>query len=279
VSGANGNLLDYLDRGLIEAAYAAAPGNEIASGKFLSPESSAALAANAFGPFFARPALLPPIPGTGMASWPAVKVTPEAIVRFPWRGGRHPCLDALVETSDALIGIESKRYEPWRPKGKATLSGAYWREGAWGARMSGYQAIRDDLRRGDTDLRHLDAAQLVKHALGLRTAAARGGRKALLVYLFAEPDAWPDGRPVPAESIGRHRVEVASFAERVHADEVDFVALTSGELLSAWRKDPSERVRDHARALRDHFAGVIQRAGVVPEPLWRSDALPATPKG
>ena len=33
----------------IEEIYNAAPGNEIASGKFDSPESSAALAANTFG--------------------------------------------------------------------------------------------------------------------------------------------------------------------------------------------------------------------------------------
>lgn len=39
-----------------------ASGNELASGKFSSPESSAALAVNGFGWFIERPALLPPFP-------------------------------------------------------------------------------------------------------------------------------------------------------------------------------------------------------------------------
>ena len=39
----------------IRAAYLTAPGNEIESGKFSSPESSAALVANAFGLFLNSP--------------------------------------------------------------------------------------------------------------------------------------------------------------------------------------------------------------------------------
>jgi hypothetical protein len=101
---------------LIRAIYGRAPGNEIASGKFASRESSAALAANTFGLFLARPFDLPPLPGCEAWGWPASAVDLEAIVRFPWSGGRHPCLDALIETSGAVIGVESKRYEPFRTK-------------------------------------------------------------------------------------------------------------------------------------------------------------------
>src|SRR5665213_4633215 len=92
---------------LIVAAYEAAPGNEIASGKFASPESSAALVANAFGFFLGRGVLLPPLPGTVDMGWPASSLSLEALVRFPWTGGRHPCLDVLVSTRGSLIGIES----------------------------------------------------------------------------------------------------------------------------------------------------------------------------
>ena len=56
-------LLPGLPIDLIRACYAGAPGNEIASGKFASPQSSAALAANVLGPFMARPAELQPPPG------------------------------------------------------------------------------------------------------------------------------------------------------------------------------------------------------------------------
>src|SRR5918999_3208575 len=110
---------------LIRACYAAAPGNEMESGKFDSPESSAALAANAFGLFLPRPADLPPPPGGETWGWPALSVRLEVEVRFPWRGGR-PWVDVLVETSTALIGIESKRYEPFRRKDDVDFSEAYW---------------------------------------------------------------------------------------------------------------------------------------------------------
>jgi hypothetical protein len=45
-------ILQYLPRDRIRARYAQAPGNVLRD-KFISPQSSAALAANAFGPFLA----------------------------------------------------------------------------------------------------------------------------------------------------------------------------------------------------------------------------------
>ena len=50
------------------------PGNELASGKFASPESSAALAANAFGWFLDRPGQLPPLPDVPMGQSEQVEV-------------------------------------------------------------------------------------------------------------------------------------------------------------------------------------------------------------
>ena len=55
---------DFLSGVPVEAVLAAlarSPGNELASGKFDSPDSSAALAVNAFGWFLERAALLPPL--------------------------------------------------------------------------------------------------------------------------------------------------------------------------------------------------------------------------
>src|ERR1700692_4301789 len=96
--------LPNLPEQLIRAAYMAAPGNEIETGKFASPESSAALVANAFGLFLDRPGDMPPLSQDQDWGWPPISVRLEATVRFPWAGGRHPCLDVLVETPDALIG-------------------------------------------------------------------------------------------------------------------------------------------------------------------------------
>ncbi|MCY4613766.1 MAG: hypothetical protein OXB94_09115 [Nitrospira sp.] len=115
----------------IERIFNAAAGNEIASGKFDNPESSASLAANAFGFFLNRPRDLSPLLDCDRVVWPARSLSLEATVRFPWSGGRHPVLDCLVTTVSALIGIESKRFEPFRGKKAASFCDAYWRE-VWG---------------------------------------------------------------------------------------------------------------------------------------------------
>ncbi|ANY77487.1 hypothetical protein BB934_03990 [Microvirga ossetica] len=177
-------------------------------------------------------------------------------MRFPWSGGRHPCLDLLVETSDTLIGVESKRYEPYRPKTPTALSEAYWRP-VWGDSMKGYEGIRDSLRDGSLSFRHLDAAQLVKHAFGLRTAGHRApeytDKRPVLLSLFAEPDTWPSGRAVSRTQINAHRDEVRHFADRVAGDEVAFVWCSYSDVLKAWSRSGDERLISHAAAIVERF--------------------------
>src|SRR5262249_43547495 len=157
-------------------------------------ESSAALVANAFGYFLDAPSTLPEFACGHDWGFPAQSMELEATVRFPWGGGRHPCLDALILTASALIGVESKRFEPFRTKREPVLSNAYWRS-VWGERMKGYEAVRDALHNRTLSFLHLDAVQLVKHAFGLRTAVnsdpAVAGKRAALMYLYCEPETWP----------------------------------------------------------------------------------------
>ena len=121
-------LLPGIDRELIRRAYDAAPGREFATGKFTNPASSAALVANTFGPFLDRPSWTPPLVDSGDDwGWPPHSVQLEGLVRFPWRGGRHPCLDVLINTSVTMVGIESKRYEPFRKSvGRRRTAGSYF---------------------------------------------------------------------------------------------------------------------------------------------------------
>lgn len=250
-------LLPGLPADLIRAAYLGAPGDEIGSGKFASPESSAALVANAFGLFLTDPATLPPLPGTADCGWPAESLALEAIVRFPWAGGRHPCLDVLIVTATALIGVESKRYEPFRAKDAASMSDAYWRP-VWGANMVGYERCRNDLRNGRCAFGRLDAVQLVKHAFALRTAVhdvpAWFGKRPVLYYLFAEPEFWPgDKGAVPPEDRSQHRAELQAFSEMVAGDEVSFRSCSYLELIEDWTSQPNLAIREHTAALAQRF--------------------------
>jgi hypothetical protein len=108
----------------------------------------------------------------------------ECCARFPWSGGRHPWLDAVIETPTALIGVESKRYEPFSDTKSVSLSDAYDRD-VWGNRMKPFEQVRDLLRSGAMRLprrtcgtrRESDSAECHQAAPGRdRALWSRGGR-------------------------------------------------------------------------------------------------------
>jgi hypothetical protein len=232
---------------LVRAALARSDGNELASGKLLSPDSSAALAANGFGWFIERPADLPPVPSLPDIGWPACHVEVERQMRFPWTGGRHPWLDAAIETATHVVGVESKRFEPFRDSKSATFSKAYDRD-VWGERMKSFTKMRDRLRSGEVSYAHLDAVQLVKHAFGLVTEGRRVRRVPILLYLYAEPTQRGSTAISPA-AIARHRAEIADFATAVAGAEVQFASCSWQDWLAGW----TGRARTHADALIAHF--------------------------
>ncbi len=242
---------------LIRACYAAAPGTEIATGKFDNRRSSAALAANTFGKYLGRPEDMPRLPSDTGHDWPPRQVQLEATLRFPWPGGRHPCLDVLITTESRVIGIKSKRFEPFRATRSPRLSEAYWRP-LWGSRMTEYERLRDRLRDAEEVYRYLDATELVRHAFGMRTMVHRDQRRRgltpELVYLYAEPMQAPDGRAIGVTAHAAHRAELARFAGAVTDAEVAFHALSYRDLLDAWGNSPDPEAAAHAAAVMRLFA-------------------------
>ncbi len=242
----------------VEALLRAAPGNEIKSGKFDSPQSSAALAANVFGYFLCRPKDLPELPGCGDARWPADALTLEKELRLPWRGGTHPHPDVVVKTPTTLIGIESKRFEPFRRNRVDKLSEAYRRR-LWGSQMKGYERVRDKLGENKGIPYALDTAQLFKHAFALRTvvqnSGAYPGLRPILFYIYAEPERWPEGgEKIAAAALARHREEIDAFAKEVANDEVKFVSCSYRELLEEWVGQGTAAVSRHAAQALVRFA-------------------------
>ncbi len=241
-------LLPGVPAGLVLAALTAAAGQELASGKFRSPVSSSALAVNCFGWFIERADLLPLLPGIAAQCWPAKSVAVEREMRFPWRGGKHPWLDALIETDTHLVGIEAKRYEPFRDHKEAKFRDTYDRD-VWGGGLEPFAAMRDRLKASPRLYVHLDAAQLVKHALGLATQARKAGKKAILHYLFAEPTSL-DGKAITEASHARHRDEVAHFGAALAGASVAFSACSYREWLGGWPEDCAT----HGQAVLTRFA-------------------------
>ena len=233
----------------VYARLAKADGKEIQSGKFASEESSAALAANVFGWFATRSHDLPPFPGIDAVGTP-IQVDIEYCARFPWRGGRHPWLDAAVVTATHLVGIESKRFEPYRDRKTVSLSDAYDRP-VWGTQMGPFEQMRDRLRSGEERFEFLDAAQLAKHAFGLVTQAAKRQLKPVLVYVYAEP-AIRDGRQIDPAQFAQHRAEITHFANAVAGAEVAFTAVSYRDWLASWPSDGEVAI--HGQNVLKRFA-------------------------
>jgi hypothetical protein len=229
---------------------AKAGGHEVSSGKLASPESSAALAVNTFGWFHDRPEDLPLFPMLRETISRPILVEVEYCARFPWSGGRHPWLDAFAETRESVVGIESKRFEPYRGRKDGSLSSTYDRP-VWHDQMGPFELMRDKLRSGVEQFEFLDAVQLVKHAFGLVTEGRRKKKRPYLVYLFAEPTEYA-GKPIGDDRKRTHREEIERFAGAIDGAEVGFGAISYREWLDCWSTlDPE--LASHRTAIIDHF--------------------------
>ena len=243
--------MGYVPKDAIIARFQRGAGEELLSGKFTSPESSAALVANAFGFFVEQPALLL-LPGQLLQAGSALAVLLEEEVRFGWRGGFHPWLDVVTETNEGFIGIESKRYEPFRDEKKVDFSSAFDRD-VWGRNMGPFDAMRKALVSGRKLYVHLDAAQLVNHAYGLYAQAKRRGKTTCLVYLYSEPKAYPTGRQIPRSSHMAHAEEVSDFAEAVSGADVQFASLRYADLLRNLATEGRNSLADHAIEMQKRY--------------------------
>lgn len=162
----------------------------------------------------------------------------------------HPWLDAWIETEDTIIGVESKRFEPFRKKKAASLSIAYDRK-VWHDAMGKFERMRDRLRDGREHFEFLDAVQLVKHAFGLVTQGRKTGKRPWLVYLFAEPEEY-QRRVISQAERDSHREEALRFAKAVRGAEVGFYPLSYRDWMSSWDKGNAELIA-HRDAIIENF--------------------------
>ena len=181
-----------------------------------------------------------------MARWVSHRVTIDlpsrklARNRKAW-GGIDPHLDIELYEAGALpIAIESKFCEPYYA-GTKTLKKAYIAEDVADNICGGLSKCRELAERltDENPFRYLDAAQLLKHVVGLRNEY--GESNFVLMYLWYE---------VPGEEAERHREEMKDFWELV-TPEVDFRALTYQELF--------KRVVDKAENDDEYIAYMRER--------------------
>ena len=161
-----------------------------------------------------------------------------------------PNLDLVLRRGGGFAhGVESKVTEFLEPK-NAQGSDRYEQACEKLAHRS-WRARYDELRANPARFSFLNAAQLVKHYLGIKrdlVTCRTGVTAATLLYLYWEPedaDAWPQ--------FSAHRAEIVAFAADLADPEVKFRALGYRELWASWLGDGDERLRDHVDALRARY--------------------------
>ena len=229
--------------------YAHGGGHELAGSpgcaKFCAAHSSAALAANTFGPFRRHSERLIL---AGIGDFTAARFEHTCPTGLQ---GTSPHLDFAAWKEGCVAAVESKFLEPLT-RHTAQFADSYDRVMAREAdpcwrRM--YESLKEQPRR----FCHLDAAQLVKHYLGLRHTYGHTLARIALLYLYWEPtnaDAW--------KVFDLHRREVATFAREVADSKVRFIALSHAALWDAWSREVTwPGIARHVAALKARYAFAI----------------------
>jgi hypothetical protein len=208
--------------------------------RFHSLCSSAALVVNVFAYWRGRDqtALLRAlgVGGTGGTRLKFEEPLPTGLAGDP------PTVDvALYRPDGRLVAVESK-FAEWlvrRPRRQRAFKDKYFPPGrcVWAeAGLPRCQALAAELQDGRERFKYLNAAQLLKHALGLATG---GFADCPLVYLYYDH---------PGRESAAHRGEVERARERLAA-ELELHGVTYQALFAALRGEP-----DVAREYVDYLA-------------------------
>lgn len=212
-----------------------------APAKFCAAFSSSALAVNAFGPFRKSTALLHLAGHACFRDACFEKTLPTGLLGTP------PHLDFYAKSDSAIVCVESKFLEPLWPK-TAKFADSY--DKAMGELAEPrWATLYEDLKSQPHRFRHLDAAQLVKHYLGMRNTLDDFAGELTLLYVFWAPEN--------AEEISQyrlHRDEVAAFSNDVMDGDVRFVAMSYDQLWNAWQGNGSDEINAHVNNLLARYA-------------------------
>lgn len=235
VTNVERNLVSGVTSEMIEKDYLKGSGHEWER-KFLAIHSSSALVANTFGRWKTEPSRLTFADCTGFDKLELEAQCPTGL------GGTPPNLDILLKSTDTVIGIESKLLEPLTPT-QPKFSNSYSRdrlplcEDAW-------WSLLERVRQSPAS--HLDAAQLIKHYLGLRNKFP-SLTNVLLVYVF-----WKPLNADKFDEYSRHAEDLEKFQRALHHSEtVRFMSLDYLHLWDTWEND--RNMAQHAKLLKDRY--------------------------
>ena len=153
--------------------------------------------------------------------------------------GIRPHVDVEFTGASKPTAVESKFTEPYS-KGRKSLGKAYVETpGVWG-KYACCELLANQIVIGEKVFEHLDAPQLIKHILGLKTKYGEEGFALLyLWYDFASADA------------DKHRQEMQTFKNSIE-NEIDFRHLTYQDLFKLVSSMPGVN-NDYISYLHDRY--------------------------
>lgn len=178
-----------------------------------------------------------------------------------------PNLDVMIEFDDKVIAIESKFTEPYTNTKKRNknshIQDSYTKKSLWkeiphieklanAIHAQNYQIENCEIKESIEVLRktkRLDAAQLIKHILGLRTDDDKEilkNKEIILLYL------WYD---VPnSEEAKEHQEEIEAFASIAKADGIDFHHITYQKVISYLEENYKNEHEDYIKYLVERYS-------------------------
>ncbi len=135
-------------------------------------------------------------------------------------GGIRPHVDIEFTGASEPTAVESKFTEPYS-KGRKSLRKAYVETPRIWGKYASCELLAHQIVSGEKVFEHLDAPQLLKHILGLKTKYGEEGFT--LLYL------WYDFPSIEAD---KHRQEIRAFQKSIRS-EIDFRHLTYQDLFES----------------------------------------------
>lgn len=156
---------------------------------------------------------------------------------------KRPNLDVVIEYDHLVYAIESKFTEPYNGKHKGLREvyksiqlDEHWKE------IENLKVLAKEISPDDNKFKHLDAAQLLKHILGLKKQLGKNGF--CLLYI------WYD---VIGMDGAEHRKEIEQFAEIAKKDSIKFRHITYQEVIINLSKDFYVGNEDYINYLTDRY--------------------------
>jgi hypothetical protein len=155
---------------------------------------------------------------------------------------KAPNLDVVIEYNNRVFAIESKFTEPYKKKQKG-LSERYTSDKSFWKGITNLEKLGNEISPDNNKFKYLDAAQLIKHILGLKNTPKRKNGFALL-YL------WYD---VIGKDGAGHRDEIEQFAAIAKKDNIKFRYITYQEVIINLSNNFYDNNEDYLNYLTDRY--------------------------